>query len=174
MRTALNTGTYADPKRGAVAFGTVAEEWIEGKRTALADKTLAGYRSLLDVTVLPKWGDVPLRDMDHAGIQQWVTWLSISPDARYRPVKRDDDEEDDDTQQGLSAARVIQAFQVVDQVLAYAIRARYIRDQPRRRGTPAAKEFPRRQGTQSRTSSPRWLRQRGSCPLWSMCSAMAG
>ncbi|MGA8254559.1 MAG: tyrosine-type recombinase/integrase [Mycobacterium sp.] len=130
VRTALNTGTYADPKRGAVAFRTVAEEWIDGKRIALADKTLAGYQSLLDVTVLPKWGDIPLRDIDHAGIQQWVTWLSVSPDARHRPVKRDDDDNDDDTPQGLSAARVIQAFQVVDQVLAYAIRARYIAINP--------------------------------------------
>jgi integrase len=120
VTTALTTGTYADPQRSAVTFGTVAETWIKAKEAAQrAPKTVAGYRSLLETMILPKWEDVKLRDIDHAGMQGWVTWLGSHPEARQRG-KGD----------GLSPARVIQAHQVVHQVLAYAIRAKYIATNP--------------------------------------------
>ncbi|WP_324738840.1 tyrosine-type recombinase/integrase [Mycobacterium sp. 5-140-3-2] len=128
IATALNTGTYADPRRSTMTFATVAEEWFDGKRGALEPKTVAGNRSLLDVVVLPKWADTPLRDIQHPDIQDWVNWLRESPDARTRPARSHDD--DDDEPKGLSAARVIHAFQVVDQVLNYAIRSRYIAVNP--------------------------------------------
>ncbi|MDX1884973.1 site-specific integrase [Mycolicibacterium sp. 120270] len=103
----------------------MAEEWFGNREGSqkLKPKTVAGYRSLLDVIVLPKWGDVRLRDMDHAGIQAWVSWMASDPAARHRPVESA-------TGRGLSPARVIQAFQVVDQVLSYAVRARYIAANP--------------------------------------------
>src|ERR1700738_516175 len=43
VTTALTTGTYADPKRGAVTFATVAEPWFDSK-SGLKPKTRAGYR----------------------------------------------------------------------------------------------------------------------------------
>jgi integrase len=125
--TSLSTGTYADPHRSAVEFRAVAEEWFDSKRGAVEPKTLAGNRSLLDVVVVPRWGDTRLRDMRHPDIQEWVNWLRESPDARNRPARADDD---NDGPEGLSAARVIHAFQVVDQVLKYAIRSRYIAVNP--------------------------------------------
>lgn len=79
------------------------------------------------MVVLPKWGAVPLRDIDHAGVQAWVTWLYTDPAARQRPAGRTDAV---DSPQGLSSARVIQAFQVLDQVLRYAVRSRYIATNP--------------------------------------------
>ena len=116
VTTSLTTGTYADPRRSGVTFGTVAETWIKGKEAARrAPKTIAGYRSLLETLILPKWENVKLRDIDHAGMQAWITWLGSDPEARQRG-KGD----------GLSAARVIQTHQVVHQVLAYAIRAKHI------------------------------------------------
>lgn len=127
ITTSLNVGTYADPQRSAIPFGVVAEEWLDSKRGAVEPKTLAGNRSLLDVVVLPRWADTRLRDMQHPDIQEWVNWLRESSEARTRPAKRD---EDDDGPLGLSAARVIHAFQVVDQVLSYAIRARYVAVNP--------------------------------------------
>jgi integrase len=138
VTTALTTGSYADPKRGAVTFATVAVQWFKAKQSSVEPKTLAGYRSLLDVVVLPKWGDTRLRDIHHAAIQEWVGWLYMSLDARQRPLKAtnqvgelgDDDDEDDDTPRGLSSGRVIQAFQVVDQVIGYAIRSRYLAINP--------------------------------------------
>jgi integrase len=127
ITTALNTGTYADPQRSAMTFRSVAEEWFDGKRGAVEPKTAAGNRSLLDVVVLPKWADTRLRNMQHPDIQEWVIWLRESPDARQRPARSHDN---DDEPEGLSAARVIHAFQVVDQVLNYAIRSRYLAVNP--------------------------------------------
>jgi integrase len=122
VTTALSTGTYADPKRGAVTFATVAEPWFDSK-SGLKPKTRAGYRSLLDVLVLPRWGDTRLRDITHADVQAWVHTLATDPTARQRKAPK---RSDTDQHQGLSGARVVQAYQVVDQVLRYAIRARYI------------------------------------------------
>lgn len=120
VTTALATGTYADPQRSAVTFGTVAETWIKGKESAQrAPKTIGGYRSLLETLILPKWEDVPLQDIDHSGMQDWINWLGSSPDARQRGKGN-----------GLGAARVIQTHQVVHQILSYAIRAKYIATNP--------------------------------------------
>jgi hypothetical protein len=136
VTTALTIGTYADPKRASVSFGVVAEQWFTVKaqnRSALnrlKRKTLVGYRRLLDVVVLPKWGEVKLKDIDHDAIQAWVWWLATDPAARRRPPKRT---EGGDTPSGLSAARVIQSFQVVDQVLMFGGAKALHRRQPRRR-----------------------------------------
>ncbi|MGV0635777.1 tyrosine-type recombinase/integrase [Mycolicibacillus trivialis] len=119
-RAAIETGTYADPQRSAVTFGTVAEAWLKTKVAAnRAPKTIAGYRRLLDTVILPKWGSYRLRDIDHEGLQTWFTWLATDPAARQRKRK-------DAPNAGLSPARVIQTHQVVSQVLSFALRAKYV------------------------------------------------
>lgn len=130
--TALNTGTYADPQRSAVTFGTVAEAWLSAKASNRAPKTVAGYRGLLEVVILPKWGGERLRDIDHERLQTWVTWLSTSPAARQPKGAKAAKgvTVDDAPRTGLSAARVIHAYQVVRQVLAYAVRAKYLAVNP--------------------------------------------
>ena len=122
MTTALTTGTYVDPRRGAVTFGTMAEPWFDSK-SGLKAKTSAGYRSLLDVVVLPRWGETPLRDITHADVQSWVHELATDPEARQRKAPKHPTADD---HKGLSAARVMQAYQVLDRVLRFAMRARYI------------------------------------------------
>lgn len=123
----LETGTYADPQRSAVTFGTVAEAWIAAKAANRQPKTVASYRGLLDVVILPKWRDVRLRDITHQGLQDWVTWLATDPAARQQPKLAKDENGDDQIEQtGLSAARVIHSYQVVRQVLAYAVRSKYL------------------------------------------------
>jgi Phage integrase, N-terminal SAM-like domain len=104
VTAALTTGTYADPKRGAVTFAMVAEPWFDSK-SGLKAKTRAGYRSLLDVVVLPRWGDTPLRDITHADVQSWVHKLATDPEARQRKAPK---QPADDDHKGLSAARVVQ------------------------------------------------------------------
>jgi Phage integrase, N-terminal SAM-like domain len=59
----LTTGTYVDPRRSVTTFGTVAEEWFTAKRAKLKPSTVGGYRSLLDMTLLPRWGDARLADI---------------------------------------------------------------------------------------------------------------
>jgi integrase len=124
VTTQLHTGTYADPKRGAVTFGTVAEPWFDSK-SGLKPKTVAGYRSLLDVVVLPRWRETPLRVITHADIQAWVRTLATDPTARSRKASKPDE-----GAMGFSAARVVHAYQVLDQVLRYAVRAKYISVNP--------------------------------------------
>jgi integrase len=124
VTTQLGTGTYADPQRSGVTFGTVAETWHNGKEAAnRAPKTVAGYRGLLDVVILPKWEGYRLRDIDHEALQTWFSWLSTNPAAR-KYVKRDKD--GNAMNIGLSPARVIQIHQVVHQVFDYAIRTKYV------------------------------------------------
>ena len=124
ITTALTSGSYADPKRAAVTFETVADDWFASK-ASLKPKTVAGYRSLLDVVVLANWGDVRLGDIKHADIQAWVNRLSTDSTMRQRKAP-----EASGGAVGLSPARVIQAYQVVDQVLRLAVRARYITGNP--------------------------------------------
>ncbi|MCA2254806.1 site-specific integrase [Mycobacterium intracellulare] len=126
-RTKIDTGTYADPRKGATLFSTVAEQWFSAKATGVKPKTAASYRSVLDMVVLPKWRDYKLRDIDHAAVQSWVAWLATSPDARNRPKR---DGEGKVIEAGLSAARVHHAYQVVDQVLRFAMRSKLIAFNP--------------------------------------------
>lgn len=128
ITTQLGTGTYADPQRSSVTFDTVAEAWLKTKEAAnRAPKTVEGYRGLLEVVILPKWQNYPLKDISHERLQDWFTWLATNPAARKHP-KRDQDGEV--VQTGLSPARVIQIHQVVHQVFGYAIRAKYIAVNP--------------------------------------------
>lgn len=127
----LETGAYADPQRSAVTFGTVAEAWIAAKTANREPKTVASYRGLLDVVILPKWRDERLRDISHHGLQEWVTWLATDPAARQQPKRTTDANGDEQTERtGLSAARVIHAYQIVRQVLAYAVRAKHLAVNP--------------------------------------------
>ncbi|MEZ0359880.1 tyrosine-type recombinase/integrase [Mycobacterium sp. SA01] len=127
-RMKIDTGTYADPKRSAVTFATVADAWLKTKEAAnRAPKTIEGYRGLLEVVILPKWESYPLKDISHERLQGWFTWLATNPAARKHP-KRDEDGEV--VQTGLSPARVIQIHQVVHQVFAYAIRCKYLAVNP--------------------------------------------
>lgn len=123
----IQSGTYADPRKGSVVFAAVAEQWFAARSTSITVKTRASYRSLLDQVVIPKWGEHMLRDIDHAEIQSWVTWLGSSPDARNRPKR---DSEGKVIEVGLSPDRVHHAYQVVDQVLRFAIRSKLIGTNP--------------------------------------------
>jgi integrase len=125
------TGTWTDPKLAVVTFGVIAERWYQTKATR-APKTVAGYRSLLDTVVLPRWKDVALRDVTFEDLQSWITGLSVDGSSK-RPGE------------GLSASRVIQAYQVVGQVLRYAVRAKHLAANP-----ADGVELPRKPETEQR------------------------
>jgi hypothetical protein len=73
----------------------MAERWISTKAIR-APKTVAGYRSLLDTVVLPRWRDTSLREVCYDDLQVWITGLSVDGSARFEG-------------KGLSASRVRQA-----------------------------------------------------------------
>jgi integrase len=102
----VQRGDYIDPRKAGETFGPVAEAWFLTKQGALKKpKTLAGYRSLLDTIVLPRWGEVPLNRIDYAAYSQWLGLLAT---------------EGSQTGKGLSASRITQAHQLVGAVLKYA------------------------------------------------------
>ncbi|MET7771536.1 tyrosine-type recombinase/integrase [Nocardia sp. NPDC005366] len=116
VTTKVVSGTWVDPDRSAVLFAVVAEKWFATKKLR-KPKTVAGYRSLLDRLVIPRWGRTPLRDIEFEDVQAWVVTLSESGGYRFKG-------------QGLSASRVIQAYQVLDQVLRFAIKAKRLAVNP--------------------------------------------
>lgn len=111
------TGTWTDPDLSAQTFGAVAEKWLATKVNR-KPKTVAGYRSLLDTVILPRWEDVALRDVRYDDMQVWVSGLSAEGGSS-RFAKR-----------GLSASRVIQAHQVVGAVMKFAVRSKYLAVNP--------------------------------------------
>lgn len=110
------TGTWTDPAKSATTFGTMAERWLSTKATR-SPKTVAGYRSILDTIVLPRWRDVPLRDVRYDDLQVWITGLSADGSVRFEG-------------KGLSASRVRQAHQLVGAVLKFAVRAKHLPANP--------------------------------------------
>jgi integrase len=117
VTAALATGTHADPKQGAITFAEMADEWMAAKETSLKPSTAGGYRSLLAVTLKPRWGTMRLADIRHADVQQWVTWLTADPGARMARTTKESGK-----RAPLSAARAIHAHRVLKQVLDYAVR----------------------------------------------------
>ncbi|OBB26307.1 hypothetical protein A5792_04240 [Mycolicibacterium peregrinum] len=101
-------GSYVSPHKSAVLFRDVAQEWLDGKGARKA-KTVAGYKSLLDTLILPKWGDMKLSDITHGDLQRWISGLSVNGSTKTEG-------------KGLSASRVIQAHQCFGAVLKYAQR----------------------------------------------------
>jgi integrase len=101
-------GDYVSPQHSATTFKVAAAEWLAGKAAKKA-KTVAGYKSLLDTLILPRWGETKLKDVTHAELQRWITGSSVDGSARFEG-------------RGLSASRVVQAHQCMSAVLKYAIR----------------------------------------------------
>jgi integrase len=102
------TGEYVDERAGDLTILEWSVRWLETKQHLRAS-TLAGYRSLLDVQVLPTWGSVRLNRVRYESLQRWVSQLLAG---------------------GLSATRVRQAANVMHQMLESAVRARLIARNP--------------------------------------------
>ncbi|MCV7365485.1 tyrosine-type recombinase/integrase [Mycolicibacterium neworleansense] len=100
-------GEYVDPKKAGETFGSVAEDWFTTKAHR-KPKTLAGYRGLLDTLILPRWGQVPLKNIDPQSLLKWIGSLSVDGSQDDKP---------------LSASRIRQAHQLMHAVLKYAQRS---------------------------------------------------
>ncbi|WP_199255610.1 tyrosine-type recombinase/integrase [Mycolicibacterium mengxianglii] len=128
MTTDIVSGTYVDARRSAVSLGTVAEEWFATVKPKLKPSTVGGYRSVLDMRVLPKWQDVKLADITHADVQAWVTWMSSNPESRQ--LRTTDPERRTVKPAPLSASSTIHAHRVLKQILAYAVRTKRLAANP--------------------------------------------
>jgi len=97
-RGEVHTRVWINPDVGADTFKVVGEQWFATKAFC-KPKTVAGYRSILDTHVLPKWGDTALKDITYRELAPWIAGL------------------------GLSASRVVQVHQLVGAVFKYAVKA---------------------------------------------------
>lgn len=104
MTSDIHRGEYVSSKKGATPFEVVAEAWFLTK-SHVAPKTRAGYRSIMDTLVLPRWGSVPVKDIDYEAYSQWIGSLSVDGSQKGKP---------------LSASRITQAHQNVGAILKYA------------------------------------------------------
>ena len=102
----VQRGEYVDPRKSKETFGAVAEQWLKTKGHR-KPKTLAGYRSLLDTLVLPRWRDVSLKVINYEQYSQWLGGLAVDGAQSGK---------------GLSASRITQAHQLIGAVLKYAQR----------------------------------------------------
>jgi integrase len=101
------TNQWVSPDLGADAFANVAEQWFRIKAHC-KPKTLAGYRSILDTLVLPRWGERPLKAITYGELSAWLSGLSVDGSQAGT---------------GLSASRVIQTHQLMGAVCKYAVKA---------------------------------------------------
>ena len=109
-------GIWVDPALGNVTFGALAQKWLLTKAHR-SPKTVAGYESLLENNVLPRWKDAPLCDIRFDDLQVWVSGLSVNGSVRFEG-------------KGLSASRVRQAHQLVGAVLKFAVKAGHLKANP--------------------------------------------
>jgi integrase len=100
----LIRGDWTDPRLSKTRLAEWSERWLVTK-THLKPKTLAGYRSNLDVHVLPAFGDYQLRHIDRMAAEEWIANLQAS---------------------GLGPSGVRQARQVLNAMLTLAVDAGYL------------------------------------------------
>ena len=108
-------GEYLDPSRSEVTVAEWADTWLES-RSQLKEKTLVGYRSLLDVHVLPEFGSRSLGSVRVEDVGRGLARL----------------------QGDLSASRVRQAYTVLHNLFRLAV------DYERLQRNPAANDSIRR------------------------------
>ncbi|MUL85232.1 MULTISPECIES: site-specific integrase [unclassified Mycolicibacterium] len=103
------TNVWVSPDVGTDTFRSVAELWFTTKQGAQRKpKTLAGYRSILDTLVLPRWGDTPIREITYGDLSAWIASLSV--DGSHAGT-------------GLSASRIRQTHQLIGAAFKYAVKA---------------------------------------------------
>lgn len=72
------TGAYVDPGRARVKLGPWADQWLAG-RVNLGPKTKETYKGMIEAHIRPAWGNVPLGQVTHAGVQAWVAGIDRAP-----------------------------------------------------------------------------------------------
>jgi integrase len=73
-------GDYVDPRAGRVTVGTYAARWYDST-AVLKPKTQLGYRQILDVHVLPRWGTIELRTVAASDVSTWVAQIAAKRSA---------------------------------------------------------------------------------------------
>jgi integrase len=73
-------GDYVDPRGGRITVGEYAERWY-ATTVVLKPKTRLGYRHMLNVHVMPRWGSVELGAVTASGVSEWVAVIAAKRSA---------------------------------------------------------------------------------------------
>ncbi|MDX2515457.1 tyrosine-type recombinase/integrase [Streptomyces stelliscabiei] len=114
LRQKLDKGSYRDPQSGKAAVRLVADEW-HGSLRKQGRRTKDDYRELLDLYVIPKWGDWQVGAVQWADVSEWVNELCSLPGAAGRP---------------LSPSRIAKTYYVLSSVMKHAVRTHRIANSP--------------------------------------------
>jgi integrase len=115
-------GEWIDPRKARETFGVWASKW-QATTAHLKPKTRAGYESILDKHLLPRFADEPLSAIDHPCVLAFLSELAVS---------------------GLGPGTVRNVRDVFRLVMALAVRAGAIKQNPvlgARLGRPAKQEM---------------------------------
>ncbi|KKZ74447.1 hypothetical protein VO63_07855 [Streptomyces showdoensis] len=110
----LDKGSYRDPQSGKAAVRLVAEEW-HGSLRKQGRRTKDDYRELLDLYVIPKWGEWQIAAVQWAEVNQWVTELCSTPGKRGKPLGPD---------------RIKKTYYVLSSVMKHAVKTHRIAVSP--------------------------------------------
>lgn len=107
MQHSVKTGTFIDPAASARRFADVVDEW-RGTWTDLEPKTKAGYESILNKHLLPRYEHAPIANITPDAVQKLVNELAK-------------------TKAPNTTRRV---YTVLRAILALAVRRRYLATNP--------------------------------------------
>lgn len=83
----LELWTSPDEKPEDVAtFREVAEEWLSRRPKPLKPRTLAHYRRLLDLHILPTFGDVPVDQITRRAVESWYYGLDTEASVQRQHI----------------------------------------------------------------------------------------
>ncbi len=74
VQTDQSRGSFVDPRAGLITLTVLAEQFLEDR--VLAERTLEGYRGLLDIHILPTLGDVEIGQLSPAAVRAWHARLA--------------------------------------------------------------------------------------------------
>lgn len=124
MEDDVRRGRYANPYDGRRKFKDVAEMWLRSKNN-VSEGVRLRYECELRVYVNPRWSDVPIGTITRDDIAQWVGNLAVGEypvelhwDRKAKPLS---------PRSIKSIVRVVFAG-----VLEYAVKARYLMENPAR------------------------------------------
>jgi integrase len=81
LKEILVYGSIQEPspmKETDPVYGEVAEQWIQIKKREIRSSTLIDYRSAMNAHVLPKMGNIPMREIGYLEIQKLISGMKCS------------------------------------------------------------------------------------------------
>jgi integrase len=121
-RHELRSTSYIDPRKRRTPFCEQYDAW-RAERHVSATRH-AAEDNLAEKHLIPRWGPVPLEDIEHADIQRWVIHMRTKAERTVGPA------DDRRLEHGYSWETVSALRQILRQVLAHAVREKKLHTNP--------------------------------------------